>query len=205
MHRKSVIALLVLMASLPLFSEVVPSATQGGGVPQWTVGTGFSYFSPDYGPWHLAGGTLWINDSLNRMPSFLSGLSLDIEARDLSLFNSSHDPVTRIDTAAGGAIYKLSRYRNFRPYGKVTVGLGNIDYMPSGTHRYNQSRTVTGMGGGCDIRAFRSVWVRADYEFQYWPNFWVTKQSNYRTGAAIDPNGLTIGAVYHFGHDRRVY
>jgi hypothetical protein len=203
MQRKSVLAIFLLTASLPLFSEVVPSATTGG-VPQWTVGTGFSYFSPDYGPWHLAGETLWINDSLNRMPSFLSGISLDIEARDLSLFRSSHEPVLRVDTAGGGAIYKWSHYRNFRPYTEVTVGLGNIDYMTSGTDRYHQSRTVTSMGGGFDVRAFRSVWVRADYEYEYWPNFWINKAGS-PTGAALNPQGLTIGAIYHFGRDRRVY
>jgi len=204
MQRKSAIAIFILMASLPLFSEVVPSAAQGGGLPQWTVGTGFSYFSPNYGPGHLAGGTLWINDSLNGMPSFLSGISLDIEARDLSLYRSSNEPVTRVDTAAVGAIYTWSHFRKFHPYAGVTGGLGNIDYMIPGGDKYHQSRTVTSMSGGCDIRAFKSVWVRADYEYQYWPNFWITKKSA-PNGAPIDPNGLTIGAIYHFGHDRRVY
>jgi hypothetical protein len=60
------------------------------------------------------------------------------------------------------------------------------------------------MGGGLDVRVFRAVWVRADYEYQYWPNFWITK-ANPTTGAGLDPQGLTVGAIYHFGRDRRVY
>jgi hypothetical protein len=200
---KSLIAILILTAPLPLFSQVVPAATEGG-LQQWTVGTGFSVFNPDLGSERLAGGTLWINDSLDRMPAFLRGISIAVEARDLSLGSSSHEPVLRIDTAGGGAIYKWSHYRNIRPYAEVTVGLGNIDYMISDGDRYHQSRTVTSMGGGFDIRAFRSVWVRADYEYEYWPNFWITKAGS-PNGGALDPQGLTVGLIYQFGSDRRVY
>jgi hypothetical protein len=203
MQRKSLIAILIFTASLPLFSQVAPSATEGGQ-QQWTIGTGLSYFSTDFGPGRLAGGTLWINDSLNKMPPLLRGISVAVEARDLSLDRSSHEPVLRVDTAGGGAIYNWSRYKNFRPYVDVTVGLGNIDYIISGGDRFHQTRTVTSMGGGCDIRAFRSVWVRADYEYQYWPNFWITKAGS-PNGAALDPHGLTLGAIYHFGGDHRVY
>jgi hypothetical protein len=204
MHLKALISTLILAASLPLFSQVVPAATEDG-LQQWTIGTGFSVFSPDYGGHsRLAGGTLWINDSINKMPSFLHGISIAIEARDLSLSRSSTNPVIRVDTAGGGAIYKWSRYRNFRPYAEFTVGMGNIDYLTVGAAKFHQTRTVTSMGGGCDIRAFRSVWVRADYEYEYWPNFWITKVGS-PYGAPLNPQGVTLGVIYHFGHDRRVY
>lgn len=203
MQLKSLITIFLLAASLPLFSQVAPAATEGG-LQQWTIGSGFSVFSPDFGPGRLAGGTLWIEDSLNRLPSFLDGISIAVKARDLSLETSSKEPVLRVDTAGGGAIYKWSRYKNFRPYAEVTVGLGNIDYLTSGTERYHQSRTVTSMGGGCDIRVFRSVWARADYEYEYWPNFWITKTGS-PYGASLNPQGLTIGAIYHFGGEHREY
>lgn len=203
MNQKSLIAILILTASLRLSSQVMPSATKDG-LQQWTIGTGFSYFGTDYGSERLAGGTLWIDDSLNRVPAFLSGISVAVEARDLSLDRPSKDPVVRVDTAGGGAIYKWFRFRNFRPYAEITVGLGNIDYTTSAGGRYHQTRTVTSMGGGCDIRAFKSVWVRADYEYQYWPNFWITKAGS-PNGAPLNPQGLTLGAVYHFGAERRVY
>jgi hypothetical protein len=126
MQRRSLIAILFLAASLPLFCQTLESARENG--PQrWTIGTGFSYFAPDYGPGHIAGGTLWIDNSLDRLPSFLSGLSVDFEARDLSLYRSTHEPVVRVDTAGGGAMYKWSRFRNLVPYGKFTASLGNVD------------------------------------------------------------------------------
>ena len=204
MQRKSAVAIFFLMASLPLFSQVMESA-KGGGMQQWNIGTGFSYFNPDYGQFHLAGGTLWLDETPAMMPQFLRGLSLDFEARDLSLGRAPREPIIRVDTAGGGAIYRLTHFSKIRPYGKFTASLGNIDYMTSATHRFNQSRTVIGMGGGVEIRAYRAVWVRADYEYQDWPNFWVTRASGYRTGAALDPAGFTLGAIYHFGRDRRVY
>jgi hypothetical protein len=203
MQRKSLLAVFLLTASLPLFSQTLESARESGP-QQWTIGTGLSFFSPDYGPGTIAGGTLWLDNSLDRLPAFLSGVSLDFEARDLSLYRSSHEPVVRVDTAAGGAMYKWDHFSNVVPYGKFTAGMGNIDYTGSKGDNLHQGRAVTGMGGGCDIRAFRSIWVRADYEYEYWPNFWLTK-ANPATGAGLDPRGLTVGAIYHFGRDRRVY
>jgi hypothetical protein len=205
MQRKFVLAIFFLTASLPLFSQVAPAAMESG-LQRWTVGAGFSFFSPDYGDFHLAGGTLWIDDSLNlrQMPEALRGLSIAIEARDLSLDRTPKNPVLRVDTAGGGAIYNWSHYKKFRPYVDFTAGLGNIDYITNGTNRYHQSRTVTGIGGGVDIKAFRSVWVRADYEYQFWPNFWITKVGS-PNGAALNPQGLTVGAIYRFGSDRHGY
>lgn len=202
MHRKSLIAILLLAGSVPLFSQALESATEGGP-RQWTIGTGLSYYFPSYGPGSIAGETLWIDNSLERVPQFLSGLSVDFEARNLGFARSSNQPVLRVDTAGGGAMYKWNHFSKVIPYGKVTEGLGNIDYI-AGTGRAHQGRGVTGAGGGCDIRAFGSVWVRADYEYEYWPNFWI-KTVGSPTGAALNPQGLTIGAIYHFGHDRRVY
>jgi hypothetical protein len=206
MQRKSAIAIFFLMASLPLFSQVMESA-KGGGMQQWTIGSGFSYFSPDYGSAHLAGGTLWLDETPAMMPQFLRGLSIDFEARDLSLDRSPNYAGLRLDTAGGGLIYRWTRFGKVRPYTKFTEGLGNLDYMTAyGTgkmHRYNSGREVSGMGGGVEIRAYRAVWVRADYEYQYWPDFWISKATP--DGAALNPQGLTLGAIYHFGRDRRVY
>lgn len=202
MQRKSLIAIFLLTATAPLFSQTIESARENGP-QQWTIGSGVSYFTPDYGPGRMAGETLWIDNSLNRIPSFLSGLSVDFEARDLSFARSTNEPVTRVDTAAGGAMYKWNHFRGVTPYGKFTAGLGNVDYLSAGDNRRHQDRTITGMGGGCDIRAFRAIWVRADYEYDYWPNFWYTKAAS--PGAPLNPQGLTIGGVYHFGADRRVY
>jgi hypothetical protein len=202
MQRKSLIAIFFLTATLPLFSQTLESATENGP-RQWTIGTGLSYFTPSYGPGRIAGETLWIDNSLERVPAFLSGLSVDFEARNLSFARSSDEPVMRVDTAGGGAMYRWDHFLKALPYAKVTEGLGNIDYM-AGTDRAHQSRAVTGMGGGCDIRAFGPVWVRADYEYEYWPNFWIKKVAS-PVGAPLNPQGLTVGAIYHFGRDRRVY
>jgi opacity protein-like surface antigen len=189
-----------LAASLPLFSQVVPAAT-GSGLPQWSFGAGFSDFNPDLGHGRLAGGTLWIDYTVKGLPRSLRGISIAIEGRDLSFDRSSTEAVLRVDTAGGGAIYKWPHFTNFRPYANVIVGLGNIDYMVSKTEKYNQSRTVTSIGGGLEFRALRSVWVRAGYEYQYWPNFFITKV-NSPYGAPLDPQGFTVGATYNIGHVR---
>jgi opacity protein-like surface antigen len=50
-------------------------------------------------------------------------------------------------------------------------------------------------GGGIDYRAFGNVWLRADYEYQDWPNI-------FGKGYDLDPQGVTVGAMYEFGNHR---
>jgi opacity protein-like surface antigen len=162
------------------------------------VGAGFSGYNTDVGNGDMYGGTLWIDYTLRHMPHYLIGLGLEAEGRDL---NYGNHPSTwtnlRMDVASGGVIYTLPRFAKFRPYGKYLMGFGNIDY---GAPLYptHATRTVTSMGGGVDYRIFRNVWARADYEYQFWPDFW--KLNGAAHGASLTPEGFTIGAMYHFGH-----
>jgi hypothetical protein len=76
------------------------------------------------------------------------------------------------------------------------MGFGNTDYVTTGRH--HDSRTVTSMGGGLEFHAYRTIWVRADYEHQSWPDFF--KHANPAIPAGLlNPQGFTVGALYHFG------
>jgi opacity protein-like surface antigen len=167
------------------------------------VGIGLSGFNPDYGHGHMLGGTLWIDYFPERLPSRLHGLGIEAEARDLNYGRSAtvHAGL-REDVGSGGVIYSWSRFRNFRPYGKFLMGFGNTDYLSTGPYappsRRHDSRTVTSMGGGLEFHAYRTIWVRADYEYQSWPDFF--KHSNHAIPAGLlNPQGFTVGALYHFG------
>jgi hypothetical protein len=199
MQRKSVFAMFFLISSLPLFSQVVPAAT-GSGLPKWSFGGGVSDFNPDFGRGHLAGGTLWIDYTLPGMPPLLRGICIQLTARDLSFDRSATEPVLRMDAAGGGAIYKWAGFSNFRPYAKVTAELANVDYLGLRNRhvRFNESRTDTSFGGGLEFRAYKSVWVRAEYEYQYLPNFFISR-TNSAVGEPLDPMGFTVGATYNIG------
>lgn len=194
MQVKFVLAALFMAAAFPIFPQVVPAATEGG-LPL-SVGVGFSGYNPDIQHGIMYGGTLWIDYTLIPVPSFLHGIGLEAEARDISLDHSQAEPPNlREDFAGGGAIYTWRHFRNIRPYAKVILGYGNADYESKSLVRYHDSRTVTSPGGGVEIRAFRRVWARVDYEYQIWPDFFKTS----KPAGYLDPQGLTVGASYHFG------
>ncbi len=198
------LATLFACAASSLSAQAAPAATVSG-VPI-AIGAGLSGYNPDIGHGHLLGGTLWINYIPNSLPWILSGLGIEAEARDLNYGRSSSQPANlREDIAQGGLIYSWPRYRNFRPYAKFSEGYGNADDAESATHRNHDSRTIFSGGGGFEYHAFQGVWVRLDYEYQSWPNFFkhpATATEPARPSGRCNPQGFTLGVVYHFGHPR---
>jgi hypothetical protein len=201
------LAALFVCAASSLLAQSAPAATQGN-IPL-SVGVGLSGYNPYIYHGHMLGGTLWIDYTLPHMPHILQGIGLEAEARDLNYFRSGDLPAgVREDTAEGGVIYSWPRYRYFRPYAKFMAGYGNADeetinYTPV-TH-WTDSRTITVMGGGFEYRVFRSVWVRADYEYQIWPDFFkygINAKGVIPPAGLLDPQGFTVGAMYHFSHPR---
>ena len=91
-------------------------------------------------------------------------------------------------------MYSWRNFKNFSPYAKFLIGYGNVDYLRASSIRAHDSRTVTTLGGGAEFRAYRNVWVRGDYEYQFWPDFW---KNNVPAGS-LTPQGFTVGATYDF-------
>ena len=91
---------------------------------------------------------------------------------------------------------------------KLLFGYGNIDYRGKNNKTDNLSRFMTGSEDD-NIRVARlnRFSIRVDYEYQYFPSFWVN--GNYadrwvpgtpKSEPPIDPQGFTIGVLYHFSH-----
>ena len=189
MYGKLVLATLFLAATLPASAQVTPSSQQSS-VPL-VVGVGFSNFNTDWSG-RLSGATLWADWNFNQGPSFLQGFGIEVEGRDLNYGRSSGAPKNlRQDTLEAGAIYTLRRSHNFHPYGRFLGGLGSIDWKGVPGYQHD-TRTVWAPGGGVEYRAWQHVWVRGDYEYQFWTDFFHHQ--------ALNPNGVTIGVAYDFGH-----
>jgi opacity protein-like surface antigen len=165
------------------------------------------------------GGTLWIDWHFYGLPRYLNGLGIEVEARDVSKFgprelskgygdwnctdgevqpNCQPNPSgLREDTAEGGVIYTWRRYAKFHPYGKFLFGFGSMDFpagdafLRSGAPYTHDTRTIYGPGGGLEYRFNRKVDIRADYEYQFWPDFLGHPH-------ALNPNGISVGATYSF-------
>lgn len=193
----------------PVMAQVVPAAEQGG-LPL-VAGAGVSGFNIDWGQdafgrvRYMEGVTVWLDWNLTRLPgpSLLRGLSVEMEGRDInfglpaSLSNAElHDTGTnmRQDTGLGGVTYTWRGFHRVHPYGKALAGIGSIDFPPLAasppTYRHD-NRTITAFGAGADLRVWRSLWARADWEYQFWPDLFGSPHP-------LTPTGITIGAVYDF-------
>lgn len=184
-------AALFVAVILPVRAQVAPAAEQGG-IPV-VVGAGFSDFGTDYGPagTRMEGISAWVDFYPRGLPAVLHGLGVEAEGRDINFGRPSSLTKMRQDTAVIGPIYAWNRYRNFRPYGKFLAGVGSIDFpgTPGYTH---DTFLVTTLGGGAEYRIWRNVWVRGDYEYQFWHHFFGDH--------SLNPEGVTIGASYDFRH-----
>src|ERR1700683_1995846 len=79
-----------LVFTFPAASQVIPAAEEGS-LPL-SVGLGGSTYSLPFGVdahgprrW-IEGGTLWLDWQISRVPHYLSGLGIEVAARDLSLW-----------------------------------------------------------------------------------------------------------------------
>jgi len=192
-----ILALLFAIVAMPrVCAQVVPAETRR--TFPLSVGAGLSGFDSSYGSGMLLGGSLWVDYTPTQVPRILQGIGAELEVRDLSLNRSTYQPPNlREDTVEGGVIYFWRHFEKLRPYGKFLVGYGNIDYENSsnaGVVRVHDSRTITIFGGGVEYQVQQRIWVRGDYEFQNWPDFW----KNTTPAGSLNPNGFTAGASYHF-------
>lgn len=190
MRLKLVAAGLFLFAALPAFSQVAPSATHGG-IPI-VVGAGYSNYATDWAG-RLSGVTIWVDWTALPVPPLLRGLGVEVEGRDLNFDRTGDNAKLRFDTAKGGPIYHWRRFPRFQPYAKFVIGIGSIDFSNNPGDPYtHDTRTVYAPGGGGDLRLWRNVWVRGDYEYEGWPDMY-----NHHT---LDPQGVSVGVMYDIGH-----
>jgi len=185
------LAALFLGAAHPVSAQTVPAAKEGS-LPL-SVGAGVSYFDPDWKSGMIYGGALWVDYIPKRLPSYLHGLGIEVEARDIRFGRWYAQANLQEDTFGGGAIYSWRHYSKFHPYAKALAAYSTIDFKasPSNPSYDSDSRAVGILGAGLEYRIFRRVWLRGDYEYDYWG--W----RNYLSSKDAQPNGFTYGASYH--------
>ncbi|HEY1257070.1 MAG TPA: outer membrane beta-barrel protein [Terracidiphilus sp.] len=190
---------LFVCAALRAAAQSPPAAVSSPGFSPLAIGAGFSDFNIGWTNGNMQGGTLWFDYTPEFLPHPLRGLGVEAMLRDLSIETRPKAQFDmREDVASGGVIYSLPRYRRFRPYAKYLMGFGNDDYPVKNNMRYHQTRTVTSVGGGLDCRVSHSVWARIDYEYQFWPDFFIYAPSLHKSPGILSPYGFTYGVMYHF-------
>jgi opacity protein-like surface antigen len=189
-----VLAALFAAAAIPVNPQAAPAATHGRS--SLSAGAGVSYFDLDYSMSDkMIGITAWIDYSVPFMPRPLKGLGIEAEGRDINYDRPSDLERMRQDTIAGGPIFIWSRYRRVHPYAKYLMGLGSIDFPPSGTTNYeHDTRVVFAPGVGVDYQINANFNARVDYEYQFWRPLFGPQD--------LHPQGVTVGVLYTFGRGR---
>jgi opacity protein-like surface antigen len=183
------LAVLFVCATYPVLAQTAPTATRNN--PQFAIGAGVSGFNADWGHGIIMGETVWGDYTPTRVPLLLKGIGLEVELRDLDFGRTQTVPPLLVyQTAGGGVIYTWRRFNNIRPYGKFLEEFGGLTWRPSGPIYHHDTRNATIAGGGLEYRTWHNVWLRADYEYQFWPDLF--------GGKTLDPKGFTLGAMYHF-------
>jgi opacity protein-like surface antigen len=199
-----------LLAAVLILSPVVIQAQVTYSASERTlplaVGGGLSGFDPDMiqynsgslyqtrGAGILLGAAGWVDYYPRWMPARLRGLGIEGQARETRWRQSADEKNFSQRTAGGGAIYSWRHFANFRPYGKAGVEYGWIGFSKQPSGYRSDTRVVDYFGGGLEYRVWRRVWVRADYEYQMWPNLFAR--------SSINPEGVTVGAIYRFSRPR---
>ena len=185
MFLKMLLAALVVGVAIPVVGQVAPEAKEAG-LPL-TVGVGYSNYATDWSG-RLSGPMISVDWNFYDRPSFLHGFGIEAEARDLNYDRTGTTPNLRMDTASGGLLYTWRHYRRFNPYAKFLLGYGSIDFNIGAPTYKHDSRTVYAPGGGVNYRVYRNIWLRGNYEYQFWTDFF-----NHH---ALNPQGVTIGVAY---------
>ncbi len=193
MRLKIFFAVFLICVSVPAFAQVAPAATSEGSLPL-SVGGGATMMDLDWGHFRrMEGPTVWIDWNLGHMPRSLDGLGIELTGHAIDYGKPASIPRMRQDSYGGGAIYTVHHYRNVRPYGKFLIGYGSIDFDSPNPFYKHDTRTIFTAGGGLDYHLAGHLWARGDYEYQFWPHMFQGAQT-------LDPQGITLGVTYKFGH-----
>jgi opacity protein-like surface antigen len=185
----AILAVTSFAAVSQAISQTVPAAYQGR-LP-FTIGGGASNFNVDWGQNRMFGYSIWGDWHPGNLPRLLDGLGIEAEGRDLD-FGSTHPaPSFRQVTLGAGPIYSYRHFARFRPYGKALIEYGRLDDSTGFV-----TDKVYAPALGFEYHAIQRLWVRADYEYQVWPNLLNGKNGYY--GKSLDPQGFTLGVSYDF-------
>ncbi|MGA2248942.1 outer membrane beta-barrel protein [Terracidiphilus sp.] len=190
-------ALLLILVAGPASAQAVYSASEDH--PRLSIGAGFSMFSQDWGDNVHPIGIAYTGDYHAPLPSFLDDLNIEVQGRNLmwhrgSVAVTGAPIVPRTFTLGGGLVYHPHwfRFHRFEPFAKGLISYGSINFAPDNVPYNHDTRTVPSIGGGVDYRLIHRITLRADYEYQWWPQFLGPN--------ALTPNGFTISALYNLGH-----
>jgi hypothetical protein len=194
--------LLVVTFAQPIAHSQSTAAGTASAGQHLIVGAAGSSFNADWSHFRVTGETMWVDYAPGRLPLGLRGLGIEVEARDLNSETSSLVSRNfRLYTVGGGIIWHWRHFQSVHPYAKYLVSIGSIDWKNPNPRFRHETRSVTAPGFGMELRVVRRVWVRGDYEYQFWPDI---AKFRPHSSHVLDPQGFSFGVCYALVGDGRV-
>jgi opacity protein-like surface antigen len=176
------VVLSTALVHVRLNAQTVPTAYRTPHL-LW-VGAEYSNFNESF-PYQSSQRLFGVGAFVDFKSSGRVGLAADARFLQFGGFEGS----TESSYLAGPKIYLSTRGR-FQPYGKFLVGVGQIHYpFQIGDANY----FALAPGGGSGMRLSSRWMVRAEYEYQIWPNS--PGFANQRKHE-LTPNGFNVGIAY---------
>lgn len=177
--------ILAVLLTAPLFAAGQAAYEAERRPVSLSMGGSYSFFDADYGGYHMMGASAYVDFS-SLICDHVSG---EAEGRWLT-FNGSQG--FREYNYLIGPLYKISLSERHRlhPYVKALLGQGDIDFP---NHLAYGRYFVFAPGSGVDISIRRRLKLRADYEYQIWPD---APGIPGLPSQGMKPNGVSVGFTY---------
>ena len=175
-------ALATVLLAVSARGQVVPSAA-GPGHSLW-VGAEYSNVNASFP--YQSGQRLW---GIGCFADYTVRGHIGVEAEARFLRFNSYYGETEDDYLAGPR-YMIRPFGRLHPYAKFLAGLGKIQYpfqIGNGTY------LALAPGAGVDYRIGRRWSLRAEYEYQFWPN---SPNIAFEPAHELTPSGFHAGIAF---------
>ncbi len=182
--RKQILVLVAFVLSMAsmAYPQSAPSAYRGPnsiwvGAEYSNIDTSFPYQSGS----RLSGAGAFVDFN------FHGRIGIEADARFLH-FGGFHGETE--SSYLAGPRYLFPQWRHLQPYAKALIGLGRIHYpFQIGDASY----FAIAPGGGINYRLNHRWTLRAEYEYQIWPN---SPGYSSEPDHKLTPNGFHLGIAY---------
>ncbi|WP_348261468.1 hypothetical protein P8935_16890 [Telmatobacter sp. DSM 110680] len=194
MIAKLLLAVAVLLVSIPSFAQVEPEATAGRKIPiHLSLGGGMDYFSGDWGSTGIKrfGPAAWATAT--------AWHCLGVTAEGHSMIVGGNDAAShyKLFIGEGGLQCTMGYWGRFQPIFKGEGGFASLSQPGNGTGRFHNTYGTWSVGGGAEYHTGGHWWTRVDYTYEAIPNFHSSVSGQNHT---LNPRGISFGETYRFGY-----
>jgi hypothetical protein len=185
MSAKLVMAVAVLLVSIPSLAQVQPAAGKVSRL-NFSAGGGADYWSGDWGAGKINGWgpAAWVTSTMWHC--------LGINAEGHSLISSNY----KLFVGEGGLICTMGYWGRLQPIYKGELGFASLTQPGNGTGHLHSNYSTWSVGGGLEYHTWGHWWTRVDYTYEAIPNFHSSITNQYHT---LNPRGIAFGETYRFG------